>query len=187
MPFIDTYIPGLHIFEPKVFEDERGFFFESYNHSIFKEKNIITNFVQDNQSKSYYGVMRGLHYQLNPMAQAKLVRVIYGEVLDVVVDIRKNSPAYGKYFSIVLSGENKKQLFIPHGFAHGFVVLSNVAEFLYKTDNYYSLEHYAGIKFNDEELNIDWKIDLGKMIISERDRNLPVLINANNNFEFNAA
>jgi dTDP-4-dehydrorhamnose 3,5-epimerase len=170
-----------------VFEDERGFFFESYNRSVFEEKNISTNFVQDNQSKSSYGVMRGLHYQLNPMAQAKLVRVISGEVLDVVVDIRKKSPAYGKYFSIVLSAENKKQLFIPHGFAHGFVVLSDIAEFLYKTDNYYSLEHYAGINFKDEAVNVDWQFDMNKMIISERDINLPSLKHARNNFEFNGA
>ena len=145
MPFIDTPIPGLFVFEPKVFEDARGYFFESFNASVFSEKGINVNFVQDNQSKSTYGILRGLHYQLDPFAQAKLVRVISGEVLDVAVDVRQGSPTFGQHYGIILSAENKKQLYIPRGFAHGFVVLSETAEFFYKCDNFYSKEHDAGI------------------------------------------
>lgn len=182
MPFIDTPIADLFVFEPTVFEDARGYFYESFNTRLFAEKNINTDFVQDNQSKSAYGVLRGLHYQLNPYAQAKLVRVISGEVLDVAVDIRKDSPTYGQHFSIALSAENKKQLYIPRGFAHGFVVLSETAEFFYKCDNYYSKEHDAGIIFNDSKLNIDWKIKLSDILVSEKDKNLPDFKSAKNNF-----
>lgn len=184
MPFINTEIPGLFVFEPKVFEDARGYFMETFNEKIFAEKHINTNFVQDNQSKSTYGVLRGLHYQLNPFAQAKLVRVISGEVLDVAVDIRKKSPTFGQHFSISLSAENKKQLYIPRGFAHGFVVLSETAEFFYKCDNFYSKEHDAGIIFNDPQLKIDWKIASDKLNISDKDINLPSFKESKNNFEF---
>ena len=182
MPFTDTSIPDLFVFEPKIFEDARGYFFESFNSALFAEKNINTNFVQDNQSKSTFGVLRGLHYQMNPFAQAKLVRVISGEVLDVAVDIRQNSPTYGQHFSILLSAENKKQLYIPRGFAHGFIVLSETAEFFYKCDNYYSKEHDAGIIYNDSILKIDWTLETDKILVSEKDKNLPELISSKNNF-----
>ncbi len=184
MPFTDTNINGLFVFEPKAFQDARGYFYESFNTNLFAEKGINTSFVQDNQSKSSYGVLRGLHYQLNPFAQAKLVRVISGEVLDVAVDIRTGSNTFGKHFTIVLSAENKKQLYIPRGFAHGFVVLSTSAEFFYKCDNYYSKENDAGIIFNDAELNIDWKVEASKLIISEKDINLPTFKGSKNNFVF---
>lgn len=184
MPIIDTYIPGLFVFEPKVFEDERGYFYESYNANIFAEKNINLNFVQDNQSKSSYGVLRGLHFQLEPMAQAKLVRVISGEVLDVAVDLRLGSPTYKQHFSIALNADNRKQLYIPKGFAHGFVVLSETAEFFYKCDNFYSKEHDGGIAFNDPTLNIDWQLPDDVLVISQKDRNLPLLNEARLNFNF---
>ena len=184
MPFIDTPIPGLFVFEPKVFEDARGYFFESFNAAVFSEKGINVNFVQDNQSKSTYGILRELHYQLDPFAQAKLVRVISGEVLDVAVDVRKGSPTFGQHFGIILSAENKKQLYIPRGFAHGFVVLSETAEFFYKCDNFYSKEHDAGILYNDETLNIDWKINPADIKVSEKDANLPTFPNALNNFQY---
>lgn len=177
MPLVDTPIEGLKIFEPKVFEDDRGYFFESYNYESFKEGGIDCSFVQDNQSKSTFGVLRGLHYQVPPFAQAKLVRVIEGKVLDVVVDIRPNSKTYGEWLSIVLSAGNKKQLFIPRGFAHGFLVLSETAEFFYKCDNFYSKESEGGILFNDPKLKIDWKIDLEKILLSEKDAILPTLGN----------
>ncbi len=184
MPIIDTHIPGLFVFEPKVFEDERGYFYESYNANIFAEKNINLNFVQDNQSKSSYGVLRGLHFQLEPMAQAKLVRVISGEVLDVAVDLRLGSPTYKEHYSIALSADNRKQLYIPKGFAHGFVVLSETAEFFYKCDNFYSKEHDGGIAFNDPALNIDWQLPDDVLVISEKDKNLPELSEAKLNFKF---
>lgn len=173
MAFIKTGIPGLIIFEPRVFGDDRGYFFESYNENIFKEAGVDIRWVQDNQAYSGKGVLRGLHYQVAPYTQAKLVRVLQGEVLDVVVDIRKDSPTYGKSFSVILSAENKKQLFVPRGFAHGYVVLSDTAEFYYKCDNFYSKKHEGGINPNCSVLNIDWKYDLSKAIIAERDRNFP--------------
>ena len=182
MPFIETPIQDLLIFEPKIFEDARGYFFESFNSAVFAEKSINTNFVQDNQSKSTYGVLRGLHDQLNPFSQAKLVRVISGEVLDVAVDIRQNSRTYGKHYSIILSAENKKQLYIPRGFAHGFVVLSETAEFFYKCDNFYSKEHDAGIIYNDPSLKIDWKLKHDEILVSEKDKNLPEFKSSKNNF-----
>jgi len=182
MPFTETPIPDHFVFEPKIFEDARGYFFESFNSALFAERNINVNFVQDNQSKSTYGVLRGLHYQLNPFAQAKLVRVISGEVLDVAVDIRQNSPTYGQHFSILLSAENKKQLYIPRGFAHGFIVVSETAEFFYKCDNYYSKEHDAGIIYNDPTLKIDWRLETDKILVSEKDKNLPEFIASKNNF-----
>ncbi len=169
MPFIDTPIQGLKIFEPRVWGDDRGYFYESYNENTFIEAGIDAKFVQDNQARSVFGVLRGLHYQVPPFAQAKLVRVIEGEVLDVVVDIREGSPTYGETFSIVLSAENKKQLFVPRGFAHGYVVLSDTAEFFYKCDNFYSKESEGSILYNDPTLKIDWKIDLEKAILSEKD------------------
>lgn len=184
MPFQTTYIPGLLIFEPKVFEDSRGFFFESYNEKIFQQQGIDCRWVQDNQSSSSYGVIRGLHYQLNPHAQTKLIRVLHGKILDVVVDIRKGSSAYGKFFSIELSGENNKQLFIPKGLAHGFSVLSERTVVFYKCDAFYNKDSDAGICFNDPGLKIDWKIPADKIIISEKDKILPALTDCRNNFVF---
>jgi len=186
MPFTDTSIPGLYVFEPKVFEDARGYFFESFNANVFAEKHIEMQFVQDNQSKSSYGVLRGLHYQLQPFAQAKLVRVISGEVVDVAVDIRQGSPTFGQHFSIVLSAENKKQLYIPRGFAHGFVVLSETAEFFYKCDNFYSKEHDAGIIYNDPSLNINWQVSAEKLVVSDKDKNLPEFKSSKNNFIYSS-
>jgi len=185
MSFTKTEIPGLLVFEPKVFEDSRGYFFESYNEKIFQQQGVDLRFVQDNQSSSSYGVVRGLHYQLNPHAQVKLVRALTGTILDVVVDIRKNSPTYLKVFSIELSAENKKQLYIPAGFAHGFSVLTERAEVFYKCDGFYSKESEAGIRFNDPALNIDWKIPTIRIIASEKDYQLPLLADCKNNFDFN--
>ena len=185
MPFVKTDLPGLLIFEPTVFGDSRGYFFEAYNEKLFHSAGVTLKFVQDNQSSSSQGVIRGLHYQLNPYAQTKLVRVLNGNILDVAVDIRKGSPSYGKSFSIELSGENKKQLLIPAGFAHGFSVLSEKAEVLYKCDNYYNKENEAGILYNDPDLDIDWRISPGKEIVSEKDLQLPFLKDFRNNFEFN--
>ena len=184
MPFIQTDIAGLLVFEPKVFEDNRGYFFEAYNEKIFSEAGIGSRFVQDNQSKSSYGVIRGLHYQLNPFAQAKLVRVLEGNILDVAVDIRKGSPTYGKHFDLELSAENKKQLFIPAGFAHGFSVLSETAIVLYKCNEFYNKESEGGIRFDDADLNINWRIPSGRAIVSEKDLQLPAFGECRNNFEF---
>ena len=184
MPFMQTSIPDLLVFEPKVFEDNRGYFFESFNRQTFKAEGIDINFVQDNQSLSKYGVIRGLHYQLQPHPQVKLIRVLLGRIVDVAVDIRKGSPTFGKSFSIELSAENKKQLFIPAGFAHGFSVLSERAEVLYKCDSFYNRESEAGILYNDISLNIDWRIPGGKEIISEKDRGLPLFAECQNNFQF---
>ncbi|HQW44333.1 MAG: dTDP-4-dehydrorhamnose 3,5-epimerase [Chitinophagaceae bacterium] len=184
MPFQKTAIPGLLVFEPNVFEDSRGYFFESYNEAVFRKEGVDIRWVQDNQSSSTYGVIRGLHYQLPPFEQSKLVRVLKGKILDVVVDIRKGSPTYGKFFAQKLSSKNKKQLFIPAGFAHGFSVLSERAEVLYKCDQAYNRESEAGIIYNDSELNIDWQIPIEKAIVSEKDKNLPALAKCNNNFEF---
>jgi dTDP-4-dehydrorhamnose 3,5-epimerase len=183
MPFIKTALEGLLIFEPKVFEDSRGYFFEAYNSSVFKQAGINMNFVQDNQSQSSYGVIRGLHYQNNPCAQTKLVRVLAGTILDIAVDIRKSSATYGKVFTIEISDENKKQLFIPPGFAHGFSVLSEKAVVLYKCDALYNKESEGGIIYNDPALNIDWQIPADKAIISDKDKLLPVLKDCKNNFE----
>ncbi len=182
MPFYGTDFNGLFVFEPKIFEDSRGYFFESYNENLFKQHGIDHRWVQDNQSSSTYGVIRGLHFQRNPHAQAKLVRVLEGVILDVVVDIRKGSSTYGKYFSIELSPVNNKQMFIPKGFAHGFSVLSERAVVLYKCDNFYNKESEAGILYNDPSLHIDWKIPPGREIVSEKDKLLPVLADSGNNF-----
>lgn len=173
MSFIETPIKGLVVFQPRVFEDDRGYFFESFNANSFKEAGIHNNFVQDNQSKSSFGVLRGLHYQVGEFAQAKLVRVLSGKVLDVAVDIRNDSPTYGQSYSIVLSEENKTQLFVPRGFAHGFVVLSKEAVFYYKVDNFYSKESEGAISWNDPKLNIDWQIADNEAILSEKDGKAP--------------
>jgi dTDP-4-dehydrorhamnose 3,5-epimerase len=186
MPFYTTEIPGLLIVEPKVFEDSRGYFFEAYNEELFRQNGIDLAFVQDNQSKSSYGVIRGLHYQLNPYAQAKLVRVMEGRILDVAVDIRKGSSTYGKTYSLELSAENKKQLYIPQGFAHGFSVLSETAIVLYKCNEYYNKESEGGIRFDDPSLGIDWGIPKGSEIISEKDLQLPYFAAHKNNFELYA-
>lgn len=184
MPFSKTDLPGLVVFDPAVYGDSRGYFFESYNEKVFSEAGIHTRFVQDNQSRSAYGVIRGLHYQLDPYAQTKLVRVLSGSILDIVVDLRKGSPSYGKLLSIELSAENKIQLLIPKGFAHGFSVLSETAEVLYKCDSFYHKESEAGIIYNDPSLDIDWKIPAAEMIISEKDLKNPLFANCKNNFVF---
>ncbi len=166
-----TFISGLFIIEPHVFKDERGYFFESFNkEKFYQATGIDVDFVQDNESKSSYGVIRGLHYQIEPYRQAKLVRVIKGRVLDVAVDIRKSSPTFGKYFSLELTEQNKVQLYIPRGFAHGFSVLSKEAIFSYKCDNYYNKESERGIIFNDPTLDINWRIPEDRMVISDKDR-----------------
>jgi dTDP-4-dehydrorhamnose 3,5-epimerase len=175
MPFIDTPIADLKIFEPKIWADERGYFYESYNKNIFEAAGINSDFVQDNQARSTYGVLRGLHYQVGKYAQAKLVRVILGKVLDVVVDIRPGSETYGKWYSIELSAENHRQLYVPSGFAHGYVCLSETAIFAYKCDNFYDKESEGGIIYNDATLNIDWQIDLKDAIVSDKDTVLPTL------------
>ncbi len=168
-----TSIKDLVIIHPNVFEDERGYFFEAYNQAKFNQEGINFQFIQDNQSFSKRGVIRGLHLQINPFAQAKLVRVLEGEILDVAVDLRKNSPTYGQYESVVLSAENKKQLMIPHGFAHGFSVLSETASVLYKVDQVYDKNSERGIRFDDPTLNIDWQVESNEIIVSEKDLVLP--------------
>ncbi len=171
--FIHTEIPDIIIVEPKVFKDDRGYFLESYKMSDFKKNGIDVNFLQDNHSKSSIGVLRGLHFQKAPMWQAKLVRCIQGRIFDVAVDIRPKSPTFKKWTGVELSEENKKMLFIPEGFAHGFVVLSDEAEVLYKTSNEYSPEHDAGIRWDDPEIGIDWVIK--NPLVSEKDAKLPFL------------
>ena len=170
MNFIKTDIDGVVIVEPRVFEDNRGYFFESYNEAEFNNNGITAHFVQDNQSQSKYGVVRGLHCQLGKHAQAKLVRVLKGKVLDVAVDARKNSPTFGKHVAVELSEENKRQLFIPRGFLHGFSVLSEEAIFAYKCDNTYCKDAEFGIRYDDKDIGIDWKIPADKIITSEKDR-----------------
>jgi len=170
MPFSETGFPGLLLFEPTVFEDARGYFFESFNQLVFEEQGIKKPFVQDNQSRSSYGVIRGLHYQAPPFAQSKLVRVLSGNILDVVVDIRKGSPTYGKSYDIELSASNKKQLYIPVGFAHGFSVLTETAEVMYKCDEYYHRNSERGILYSCTTLKIDWQIPEASRVISEKDQ-----------------
>ncbi|MCF5894072.1 dTDP-4-dehydrorhamnose 3,5-epimerase [Aeromonas veronii] len=168
MNVIKTAIPDVLIFEPKVFGDERGFFFESFNHKLFEEAvGYPVNFVQDNHSKSSKGVLRGLHYQLPPHAQGKLVRCVAGEVFDVAVDIRKSSPTFGQWVGVHLSGENKRQLWIPEGFAHGFVTLSDSAEFLYKTTEYYAPQYEACITWNDPDVAIEWPLEFQPQLSSK--------------------
>ena len=170
----ETYLSGCFVITPKVFEDERGYFFESFNQKTFEtETGIKINFVQDNQSKSSKGVLRGLHFQKNEHAQAKLVQVIKGKVLDVCVDIRKESPTFGKHFSLILDDIDRKQLYIPRGFAHGFVVLEDNTIFCYKCDNFYNKEAESGIIFNDEDLKIDWGFPKEILLISQKDFLLP--------------
>ena len=184
MQYISTGIYGLIVVEPKVFEDARGYFYESYNENKFRENGINIRWVQDNQSRSTYGVLRGLHYQLEPKAQSKLVRVIEGEILDVAVDIRKGSPTFKKWFGIRLSAQNKKQLLIPKGFAHGFSVLSPTAIVFYKCDEFYAPETERGIRYDDYELGIDWELPADQAILSNKDNILPLLKNAEMNFDF---
>ena len=174
----ETKLKGCYILEPTLFKDDRGYFFESFNNAIFGKEIGAVKFVQDNQSFSTKGVIRALHYQREEHVQAKLVRVLSGEVLDVVVDLRKDSATYGLHFSVLLSSENKKQLFIPRGFAHGFSVLSETAEFFYKCDNLYNKESEGGILFNDTTLKIDWKVKEEDIRVSEKDLVLPSFINA---------
>ncbi len=184
MPFTPTEFPGLFIYEPKVFNDDRGYFFESYNENAFRENDLTINFVQDNQARSTYGVIRGLHFQKPPFAQTKLVRTLEGNILDVVVDIRKNSPMYGKAFTIELSAENKKQLLVPKGFAHGYAVLSETAEVMYKCDQFYNKQSEGGLVYNDAALAIDWMIPADKAIVAERDLQHPGIENCISEFIF---
>ena len=179
MIFTETKLKGCFIIEPKIFNDERGYFMESFNEETF-QKGIgqSVHFVQDNQSFSTKGVLRGLHYQTGQFAQAKLVRVLQGEVLDVAVDIRPNSETFGNYESIILSGENQKQFFVPRGFAHGFLVLSETATFFYKCDNFYNKEFEGGLMYNDKSVNIDWQFSAHDLLISDKDKILPNLQNA---------
>jgi dTDP-4-dehydrorhamnose 3,5-epimerase len=176
MNFIPTKLQGCFILEPKIILDERGYFMESFNENTFQKRTgKAVHFVQDNQSFSAKGVLRGLHYQTGEHAQAKLVRVLNGAVLDVVVDIRPESTTYGQYVSILLSSENQKQLFVPRGFAHGFLVLSDTATFFYKCDNFYNKESEGGLSYNDPKVNIDWNFPKEKILISEKDLVLPTL------------
>lgn len=184
MPFIQTGIPDLLLFEPAIFEDSRGYFFESYNQNTFAAEGVHVKFVQDNQAKSSYGVIRGLHYQLDPYAQTKLIRVLSGAILDVVVDIRVGSPAYGSVYAVELSAENKKQLLVPQGFAHGYSVISDTAEVLYKCDAFYHKESEGGLFYNDPQLNIDWKIPADKAVISDKDKVQPGFDSFKNNFVY---
>lgn len=185
MPFTETGIPGLLVYEPKVFNDSRGYFFESYSGRAFEEYGLTLPFVQDNQARSTYGVLRGLHYQLEPYAQTKLIRVLEGRIIDVAVDIRKGSPTYGKSFAIELSAENKLQLLVPKGFAHGYSVISPTAEVMYKCDNFYHKASEGGIIYNDPALKIDWGINLEDALVSEKDLVLPTLEHCTHNFVFN--
>lgn len=182
MKIEETFIKDLVIVEPNVFGDERGYFFESYSKTKFEDFGIKIDFVQDNQSFSKKGTLRGLHYQNPPFAQTKLVRVLEGEIIDVAVDLRKDSPTYGKSFSILISGENKKQLLVPQGFAHGFSVLSETASVMYKCDQFYNKAFEGGIKYDDPKLNIDWGMSLNEAIISEKDQILPLIENCNSLF-----
>lgn len=179
MTFTETKLKGCFILEPKIIKDERGYFMESFNEKTFQEGiGQKVTFVQDNQSFSTRGVLRGLHYQCGEHAQAKLVRVLQGEVLDVAVDLRPESDTYGQYEAILLSGENQIQFFMPRGFAHGFLVLSETATFFYKCDNFYNAASEGGLKYNDETLNINWNFPTSELIISEKDQLLPNLLNA---------
>ena len=184
MEVIKTAIEGVVIIEPRIFKDSRGYFFESFSKREFDEKVAKVDFVQDNESCSSYGVMRGLHFQRPPFAQAKLVRCVKGTVLDVAVDIRKGSPTYGQHVAVELSEENHRQFFIPRGFAHGFAVLSDVAVFQYKCDNYYHPEADGGISILDQTLGIDWKIDPSKAILSEKDLKHTLLKDFDSPFTF---
>lgn len=185
MEVIKTDIEGVVIIEPRIFSDERGYFYESFSQREFEEKVCKTVFVQDNQSKSSYGVLRGLHFQKPPYCQSKLVRCIKGAVLDVAVDIRKGSPTFGKYVAVELTEDNHRQFFVPRGFAHGFAVLSDEAVFQYKCDNFYNKESEGSVAWNDETLAIDWKIDLDKVLLSEKDKQSKSLASADYLFDYN--
>ena len=185
MEVIKTDIEGLVIIKPKIFRDSRGYFFESFSQREFEEKVRKVNFVQDNESASSYGVMRGLHFQRPPFAQSKLVRCVKGRVLDVAVDIRKGSPTYGQHVAVELSEDNHRQFFVPRGFAHGFVVLSETAVFQYKCDNFYAPEADGGINIKDDKLGIDWKIPMEKAILSEKDTKHLCLKDFDSPFDYN--
>lgn len=185
MNVIKTAIEGVVIIEPRLFKDERGYFFESYNRKAFDEQVRPVNFIQDNESKSSYGVLRGLHYQKGEHAQSKLVRVVKGRVLDVAVDIRRGSPTFGRHVAVELTEDNHLQFFIPRGFAHGFSVLSEVAVFQYKCDNFYCPESEGAIAWNDPDLGIDWKIPAGAAILSSKDTHHPLLKDAPCLFDYN--
>lgn len=185
MEVIKTDIEGLVILEPKVFKDSRGYFYESFSHREFEEKVRKINFVQDNESMSTYGVMRGLHFQRPPYSQSKLVRCVKGKVLDVAVDIRKGSPTYGQHVAVELSEDNHRQFFIPRGFAHGFVVLSETAKFQYKCDNFYAPEADGGISIKDESLGIDWGISIEDAVLSEKDLKHLCLKEFDSPFDYN--
>lgn len=184
MNFIETKLPGVFIIEPKVFGDDRGYFFESFNQKRFEENIGPVNFVQDNESRSVRGVLRGLHFQRPPFDQAKLVRCVEGLVLDIAVDIRQGSPTFGEHVAVELSASNKKQLFIPRGFAHGFVVLSETAIFQYKVDNWYSPDHDGGVLWNDQALQINWGIDDAEVLLSGKDKILPLMADLKNPFVY---
>jgi dTDP-4-dehydrorhamnose 3,5-epimerase len=174
MNLVNTGIEGLFVLEPRVFKDDRGYFFESYNEAVFDKLGLKYNFVQDNQSFSLYGTVRGIHFQRGEHAQAKLVRCLAGSVLDVAVDLRKDSPTFGKHFSVELTDQNHKMLLLPRGFGHGFSVLSETAIFFYKCDNFYNKESEGAINYADPELAIDWKIDLARVAVSEKDMIAPL-------------
>ena len=184
MDIRETGIEGLLIVKPRIFEDDRGYFFESFNESEFEKAGYPFHFIQDNQSKSSYGVVRGLHYQLEPKSQTKLVRVLEGSIWDVAVDLRKDSPTFRRWEGVELSAANKLQLLIPKGFAHGFSVLSEKAVVLYKCDEFYAPDYDAGIIYNDPQLNIDWKIPEDKIVLSDKDAGQPNFNEAKNNFKF---
>lgn len=184
MKIIETPLPGLLIIEPSVFNDQRGYFYESYNLQLYRKIGIETPFVQDNESKSVRGVVRGMHYQLSPVAQAKLVRVVQGTVYDVAVDLRKGSPTFGKWFGLEISETDKKQLFIPRGFAHGFSVISETAVFSYKCDNAYNRENERAINAFDPQLAIDWQLNESEWKISDKDKVAPLFADAEMNFIF---
>ncbi|MBQ9194221.1 MAG: dTDP-4-dehydrorhamnose 3,5-epimerase [Bacteroidales bacterium] len=184
MNIITTPIPGVVIIEPKVFGDARGYFFESWNQQNFDQNVCPVRFVQDTESSSRYGVLRGLHYQKGTFSQSKLVRVVSGRVLDVAVDIRKGSPTFGQHVAVELSGQNHRQLFIPKGFAHGFAVLSQEAVFQYKCDNYYAPQAEAGIAWDDPALKIDWQLPPADIVLSEKDRHHPMLAHATELFDY---
>ena len=178
MNFLETDIKGVFIIEPKVYSDSRGYFMESYKQVEFEKHVGKINFVQDNESKSSYGVLRGLHYQLPPYAQAKLTKVTKGKVLDVAIDMRKSSPTFAKHVAVELSEDNKRQLFIPRGFAHGFLVLSNDAIFTYKVDNIYAPKSEGSVLYNDPTINIDWVVPVKDILLSQKDAIAPLLQNA---------
>ncbi len=185
MEVINTAIEGVVVIKPRIFEDARGYFFETYSKRDFEKQVREINFVQDNESKSSYGVLRGLHYQKWPFCQSKLVRVLRGSVLDVAVDIRKGSPTYGQSVSVELTGENRLQFFIPRGFAHGFVVLSEEAVFQYKCDDFYHPESEGGIAWNDPSLKIDWRLPADQLLLSERDKHHPMFSEIDSPFDYN--